>query len=389
MNSSKTNWQVVMVSTWPPHECGVAAFASDLRIGMLKIEPDLVIKVVAVNPRGKTLKYSNEVIHSIERDNLSDYIELSKFINQLQGPTVVCVQHEFGIFGGDDGNYILKFMSLCNKPKVTILHNPLTSPLEGIWQDERKGLLNQIIKKSVTSVVFGEKIKKNLIKNGLVKKSKIGVIPHGIPEFVFNDKITPFKELEKVTLFPLVGSFGVLHVRKGYEYLIQSLVRLSKIFPNVGVVLAGTVKNDPKDQAYFGYLKDLTKRCGLEDRVVFIPKFLTESELRYFFKKIDIFITPYVMLEHGSSGALTFALAGRKPIISTPYLYSQELLSQGRGIIVPFADSRSIFEAVSYLISNPNQKKQMESKAFEYAQNLEWSKIAEKYFNLFNSISKK
>lgn len=388
MNSSNLDWQLVMISTWPPHECGIATFASDLRTGLLKVEPSLVIKVVAVNPRGKSLAYGNEVIRSIAKDNLPDYIELSKYVNRLSGSTVVCVQHEFGIFGGQDGSYILKFLSLCNKPKVTILHNPLTSPLEGIWQDKRTNLLNQIIKKSEISVVFGEKIKTKLVKKGRVKKGKLRVIPHGIPEFMFKNKITPIKELGNVNLFPLIGSFGVLHVRKGYEFLIQSIDRLSKIFPNVGVVLAGAVRDSPRDQAYFGYLKDLTRRCGFAERVVFIPRFLTVSELKYLFKKIDIFITPYVMLEHGSSGTLTFALAGKKSIISTPYLYSQELLSRGRGVMIPFADSRSIYEVVSYLISNPKQKRQMENKAFEYAQKLKWTKIAEKYIDLFNNVSK-
>lgn len=388
MNSSNLNCKLVIVSTWPPHECGIATFASDLKTGLHKVKPSLVIEVVAVNPRGKSLEYSNDVIRSIERDNFADYTELARYINQLPGTSVVCVQHEFGIFGGNDGNYILKFLSLCTKPKVTILHNPLTSPTEGIWQDRRLKLLSQIIEKSETSVVFGKKIKANLIKKGITEKGKLIVIPHGIPEFMFNNKIIPIKELENVNYFPLIGSFGVLHVRKGYEYLIQSVDRLSKIFPNVGIVIAGTVRDNPKDQAYIGYLRDLIRRYGFADRIVFIPQFLTESQLRYFFKKIDIFITPYVMLEHGSSGALTFALAGKKSIISTPYLYAQELLSRGKGIIVPFADSRSIYEAVSYLISNPKQKKHMENKAYEYSQNLKWSKIAEKYIDLFNDVAR-
>lgn len=383
MTSPKILKRVVILGTWPPHECGLAAFASDLIRSVRKAYPTLQIDVLAVTPQGKSYTYDPYVAQMPVKEKFLDYIKAVDYINHLSDETVVCVQHEFGIYGGNNGSFILGFLKLCHKPTVTVIHNPLVSGLPNLWLGERLQLLEEIIKSSTLSLVFGRNIESALIQNGLAAASKLRVVPHGIPDYMFKSEIKPISELANTKFNPAIGSWGIFHIRKGYEYLILSLNNILKVYPGAGLIIAGKTGKTPREIAYINFLHGLIQVEGLTDRVKIIPRFLSEEEVIFFFKTIDIFTSPYTILEHGSSGTLTFAMATKKAIISTPYIYARELLAHNRGLLIPFSDSKSIQEAVVYLIQNKTKKAEMERNAYQYSLALKWSKIPKLYVQVF------
>lgn len=383
---SPTNLKIIFISTWPPRPCGIATFCRDLAEGIRKNNSKIKWEVLTLTPKDKTYKYGKEVTKIIWMENLESYQEAASYINNLPKNTVVCLQHEFGIYGGEYGNFILSFLDQIKKPKIIVIHSTLCSRFSGMYVTDRLKLLKKIGTRVDRIVVITNLAKNILGKWGIFPKEKIVAIGHGIPDFIYknSNKKAPF--LSEFKGKRIIGGWGIFTNRKGYEYAIMGMPRILKFFPNTILYLAGRISSDLKLTVYRDYLNNLITQLKLQKKVVIREKFLKEEEVRAFLHNVDIFITPYTILDSGSSGTLAFAMGAGKPIISTPYLFAEEMLKKNRGMLIPFTDRHAFSEAVIDLFSHPSRMRKMGQNAKNYTREFSWKKIAKRYLDLFREV---
>jgi glycosyltransferase involved in cell wall biosynthesis len=381
---SRTSKKVCLLSTYPPRKCGIAVFTKDLADAMDLYSDSVSSKVIAVNENSASYRYDERVRWQIRQDNEEDYIKIAEKVNSSD-IDLVNIQHEFGIFGGEWGSYILSFLKTLRKPVVTTLHT--------VQPDlELKGqrILKEILSRSNAIVVMSNVATGILAELGVHLK-KINVIPHGCPNipFVSSDYVKPSIDLKNRTV---LCTFGLISRGKGIEYAIQALPRVVAKHPEVIYLIIGethpTVKRI-EGEKYRRMLFEQVEKLGLQNHVYFQNRFLSRMELDRYLQATDIYITPYLGINQISSGTLINALAAGRAVVSTPYLHAKEVLSNGRGILCDFKNSTSIADAVESLLSNENLKREIEKKVYEYSRGFVWSRVAKKYTDLFNLVSKR
>jgi glycosyltransferase involved in cell wall biosynthesis len=375
--------EVAYVSTFPPKKCGIATFTSDLvnAIGQLKsLEAQKIISIDG----GRLLKNADEnSMFRIGRNCVDDYVLMADFINH-SSVNVVNVQHEFGIFGGESGEYICAFLDKLNLPVATTLHTVLPN-----FEKETKEVFNRIVERSTNLIVLNETTR-GLVKQYGVPSKKIKVIPHGCPDLpiVSSAKVKPVLGLKnKVVL----STFGLLSKGKGIEYVIQALPEIikreSRIIYNVIGVTHPQVKK-AEGESYRKTLVKMAKNLGVSSHIKFHNRFLSKPELYNYLQATDVYITPYPSPNQVSSGTLSYALAAGKAVVSTPYLHAKEALDQGRGLLCKFNDSTSIAEKVTEIIENKSLRRSLEQNAYNYSRKFIWPLVAKKYLALFNELTK-
>jgi glycosyltransferase involved in cell wall biosynthesis len=380
LNSNK----VCLLSTYPPRKCGIAVFTKDLVDAFNVYSDSISSSVIAINERGASHSYDEQVRWQIQHDIEEDYIRVAEEINSSD-IDVVNIQHEFGIFGGEWGSHVLPFLETLRKPVVTTLHT-LQLDLEP------KGLrvLNEILSQSDAIVVMTNAAIGLLAQLGVPFK-KINVIPHGCPNipFVNSDSIKPSIGLKKRTI---LCTFGLISRGKGIEYAIQALPHIVAKYPEIIYLIIGEthpiVKNN-EGEAYREMLLKQVKELGLENHVAFENRFLSRMELNRYLQATDIYITPYLGWNQISSGTLINSLAAGRAVVSTPYRHAKEVLNNGRGVLCDFKNSASIADAIEKLLSNKSLKREIETRAYEYSRSFIWSRVAERYASLFNLISER
>ncbi len=375
--------EVAYVSTYPPRKCGIATFTADLVNSISQLNKLKNQKVISIDGRRLFKPVYGEVQHKIGRDFVEDYALMADILNH-SSVNVVNVQHEFGIFGGESGEYICTFLDKLKRPVSTTLHTVLPN-----FEHKAKEVFNRIVKKSAAIVVLNETTR-SLVKQYGVPKEKVKLIPHGCPDvpLVPSAKVKPILGLKnKIVL----STFGLLSRGKGIEYAIEALPEIIKKEPRIVYYVLGVTHPQVKNtdgEAYRNMLMRMAKNLGLRGHVKFLNRFLSKPELTTYLQATDVYITPYLSPNQVSSGALSYALAAGKAVVSTPYLHAKEALGEGRGVFCDFKNSTSLAEKVIEIIENKPLRKSLEQKTYRYSRQFTWPLVAKKYLNLFDELTR-
>jgi glycosyltransferase involved in cell wall biosynthesis len=379
---------IAFIGTYPPRECGIGTFTHKLFHSMLynNIGKGSGNKgfVVALNDMDLSYEYPKEVRMTIRQDDQKDYLKAVKFIN-LSGADLCILEHEFGIFGGQSGVYILPLLHRLEVPLIVTLHTILNTP-----SYNEKAILQEICKMASKIVVMSHKAIEFLMSIYHVKKEKIVFIEHGVPDIHFNREKSKkeFKlENKKVLL-----TFGFIGRNKGIETVINALPKVIDKHRDVIYIVLG--KTHPhvlrhSGEEYRIFLMRLVKSLHLENNVIFLNTFIDEQDLFKYLCASDIYITPYLNEAQITSGTLSYAVGVGSAVVSTPYWHAEELLADGRGRLFNFNDSNNLISVITELLDNPDELKKLGRKAYDYGRNITWPKIGEKYVELTENILKK
>jgi glycosyltransferase involved in cell wall biosynthesis len=296
------------------------------------------------------------------------------------------IQHEYGIYGGEYGEYLHYLVDNIKKPFIVVLHTVLLNPT-----DKQKYIVNYLGSKAVKVVTMAKNTIELLVNIYGIPEEKIVHIPHGVPINTQVDREKLKKEFGLEGRF-VISTFGLIGPGKGIEYAIEAISKVKDEIPNImylilGRTHPGIVKHS--GESYRNKLMNMVKEYNLENHVMFVNRYLTLDEILKYLQLSDVYITPYLSKEQAVSGTLSYALASGKVIISTSYRYAEELLADGRGILVDFRDSDAIAKAIKEVYYNKDLRESIEKKAFEYGKNMWWNVVAERYIKLFDEIVNK
>ena len=369
------------IGNYLPRRCGIATFTHDLHRAVAANRTGLETCVVAMTDPGGEYNYPDAVQCQI-RDNVADdYVKAAAFLNG-KGFDVVSLQHEYGIFGGEAGSDILKLLSRLNMPIVTTLHTVLREPSAA-----QRTVIEQVLNASAKIVVMSEKGRDLLRCVHAVPASKIEVIPHGIPEVPFAE---PNRAKAKFGFSgkSVILTFGLLSPSKGIETVIDAMPAILKSCPNaVYVVLGATHPNLIRHEGE-AYRERLTARAGalgVADHVVFLNQFVDQATLLDYIAMCDVYATPYLNEAQMTSGTLAYSFGSGKAVVSTPYWHAQELLADGRGILVPFGDVTAIGSEIAALLTNDVRRHAMRKRAYAFSRSMVWAQTAKAYVMVFES----
>ena len=371
--------RIAFISDYPPRKCGIATFTQDLRNAINSQYPHSETFIISVNDLPEGYNYPPEVRFEIQHNDLSNYRNAADYLN-FNPVDIVCVQHEFGIFGGPAGNYLLTLLKEIKSPIVTTFHTILKNP-----DVEQMKVMRELIRLSSRYVVMSETGKDFLEKIYHADPLRIDIIPHGIPDMPFVDP-NFYKDQFGVEGKYVILTFGLISPGKGIENVLKALPKVIKKFSNiVYIVLGATHPNLLRQQgeSYRFSLERLANDLGINKNVIFYNRFVSLEELKEFIGAADIYITPYLNEAQITSGTLSYAFGCGKAVISTPYWHAQELLNDSRGILVPFNNPDAIAEAIEELISNETLRHSMRKKAYIIGREMIWSNIAHLYMESF------
>lgn len=373
--------QVGYVSTYPPRACGIATYTRDLARALLMRGRIARYLIVAINEEDGNRYSDPNVKFTIDQHGREDYFAAADFLNQSD-VDVVSVQHEYGIYGGEWGEYVLDLYKNLQKPIITTFHTVLRNP-----PDKARRIMSEIAELSETVIVTIDSAAKLLEKRFGINAERIRVVRHGaaLPERGHNEYAKRFLGLEKRTV---LATFGLISSGKGLEYAIKSLPYLVKERPELLYMVIGETHPEVRrheGEAYREKLTSLTKRLHLENNVHFVDHYLRDDELSLYLQAMDIYVAPYLGKDQVSSGTITLALGHGRAIVATPSLFAKEELSNNRGLFCKFADGRSIAECVERILSDVKLRRQLETNAFNYGQEMGWTKVADQYGDILRS----
>src|ERR1700722_14396906 len=371
--------KVAFLGDYLPRKCGIATFTTDLRCAVAADFPEMQCLVVPVDDILGGYEYPAEVRFEIAEQDLPSYLRAADFLN-ITDIDVVCVEHEFGIFGGPAGSHVLALLRELNMPIVTTLHTVLPEPNE-----EQRRVMRELIRRSTRLVVMSERGREFLRDIYQAPASKIDLIPHGIPDMPFADP-NYFKDEFGVAGKQVLLTFGLLSPNKGIEYALRALPAIIREFPNiVYIVLGQTHPNLLRDEgeAYRLSLERLAKDLGVQKHVVFFNRFVELEELMRFIGAADIYLTPYLTEAQITSGTLAYAFGAGNAVVSTPYWHAAELLTAERGKLVPFRDAKAIAVAVGDLLRDEPLGHLMRKNAYKPGRDMVWVRVAQLYMKSF------
>jgi len=370
---------VAFVGDYLPRRCGIATFTSDLYASYARFIPNADPIVVSVNDTLEGYDYPNEVRYDFYQHDQEAYRKAAEFLN-AKDIDVVCLQHEYGIYGGSAGSYVLTLLRNLTMPVVTTFHTILKTPSE-----EQLLVLKSIADLSSRVVCMSEKGRDFLINVYDVPAYKIDLIPHGIPDMPFIDPHF-YKDKFGMEGRQTLLTFGLLSPNKGIENVIRALPRIVEQVPNVTyMVLGATHPNLVKHEGevYRNSLVKLAADLGVSNNIRFYNQFLELGELTEYLGAADIYITPYLNPAQITSGTLSYAFGCGKAVISTPYWHAEELLSDGRGMLVPFGDSTAIAERAIQLLTNESIRHAMRKRAYLMGREMTWERSIRHYAHAF------
>jgi len=373
--------KIAFVGDHLPRKCGIATFTSDLLAAVAAAHPQSQCLAVSVNDIPGGYEYPEVVRFEIEEQDLSSYLRAADFLN-ISNVDIVCLQHEFGIFGGPAGAHILAFLRELRMPVVTTLHTVLRDP-----RIEQRRVMDELISLSTRVVTMTELGRRMLQDVYAAPPAKIDLIAHGIPDVGFVDP-TYFKDQFGVEGRCVLLTFGLLSPNKGIEYVLNALPQILAEFPEVVyIVLGATHPNELREhgEAYRVSLEMLAKKNKIEKNVIFYNDFVELENLKEFIGAADLYITPYLNEEQITSGTLAYTFGAGKAVVSTPYWHAAELLAEDRGVLVPFRDARAIAREVIALLRDDNRRHAMRKNAYRIGREMIWSQVAQLYMHSFES----
>lgn len=372
--------KVGFISTYPPRECGIATFTQNL-LHAIQVGNDISAPsdtvVIAMNDFKRDYEYPPEVVFTINQEDQQDYIKAADFIDNSD-IDVCLLQHEYGIFGGESGIYVLSLINRLATPFIVTFHTVLKDP----------SFLQKIILQEIAASAFKVVVMSNMAAEFLkeiyhISSEKIMLIEHGVPVFKKNSSIQ--KDLNKFKNKKLFFTFGLLSRNKGIETVINALPAVAEDHPDVLYVVLGNTHPSilrSTGEEYRNYLKRLAVQLKVQDHVYFINKFVSDEELFNWLKEIEIYITPYNNEAQITSGTLSYAIGAGAAVVSTPYWHAQELLANNRGRLFPFKDSEALSDILNELLDNPEALQAIRSKAHQYSQHLKWPRIGVRYWEV-------
>lgn len=371
---------ITFLGSYPPRRCGIATFTRDLRGAVADCHPGAGCAVLSVTDPGRSYDYPSEVRFEIPEPDLPSYLRAAEFLN-LSRSDVLCVQHEFGIFGGVAGSHVVGLLQRARMPKVVTFHTILKDP-----DDEQRRVFHQLIDCATRLVCMSRKGRELLESIYQAPAAKIAVIPHGIPDVPFVDPDC-YKDQFDVADRPVLLTFGLLSPGKGIEHAIEALPAIVERHPQVVyIILGATHPNLIRDhgESYRMSLAQLARRLGVADNVMFVNRYVTVDELREYIAAADIYLTPYLNEAQITSGTLAYCFGAGKAVVSTPYWHAAELLDGDRGMLVPFRDSTAISDAVNHLLDDEAALQAMRRRAYQDGRGMLWSRTAEAYLRVFD-----
>lgn len=370
---------IVLIGNYLPRRCGIATFTTHLLESIAPNAPGVDCWAVAMNDQPEGYAYPPQVRIEINQNQLNEYNLAAEQLN-LNHVDVVCVQHEYGIFGGLRGNFIIELLSDLKMPIVTTLHTLLENP-----SDRERQIIMQLAALSDRFVVMSERsvdILRNIYR---VEADKIVLIHHGIPDVPLVESST-YKGKFGVSEKKVLLTFGLLSPGKGIETVIDALPEIVKSHPDVIYMVVGATHPHLKAEHGEDYRISLhlrAKTLGVEDNVVFYNNFVADEDLLEFIGAADIYVTPYLNEAQIISGTLAYALGMGKAVISTPFLHARELLANGRGRLFPIRDHVQLASEVIDLLDNPDKLRAIQHKAYEYGRQMIWSHVGRRYVETF------
>jgi glycosyltransferase involved in cell wall biosynthesis len=376
--------RIACIGNYVPRQCGIATFTRDLveslTAGSRKGKHQAEVYVAAMNDHNNVYDYPPVVKYQIRDTHQKDYLETVKLIN-FSNADVCILQHEYGIYGGENGIYLLPMIRRLTKPLVTVLHTVLKNP-----SYNAKSVIQEIDKRSEKLVVMSRRAVDFLTDSYGIKRDKIAVIEHGVPDFDFRDKAGFKKKLNligKKSLF----TFGLLSRDKGIETVLNALPMVKFRHPEILYIVMGkthpsVVRNSGEE--YRNYLISLVKKNSLKDNVVFFNRFATNEELFNYLDAADIYVIPNLNKAQITSGTLSYAIGSGAAVVSTRFWHAQELLADGRGRLFNFSDSHELSEILNELLSKPELLNKIRIKAYNYGSKMRWPLIGSRYLELLS-----
>ncbi len=377
--STSTIHHIAFIGNYIPRQCGIATFTTDLCESLSNNYPEISCIAIPVNDVVEGYNYPSRVRFELQEKNIDSYVTASDFLN-IYDVDVVCLQFEYGIFGGKAGRHIIALLRGLRMPVVTTLHTILKDP-----DPDQLSVLQEVASLSERLVVMSEKGRQFLEEIYKVPPEKIDMIHHGIPDIPFVDPSFN-KDLFGVEGKTVILSFGLLSSSKGIETVISALPQIIKYRPDTVYMVVGAthphvIQNE--GETYRLSLQRLAKQKGVENNIIFYNRFVSIDELIEFIGAADIYITPYLNEAQITSGTLAYTMGAGKAVISTPYWYAEELLANGRGVITPFKDSDALAKNVINLLDNEAERHAMRKRAYIYGRKMIWSEVAQKYMESF------
>jgi glycosyltransferase involved in cell wall biosynthesis len=371
--------RIAFIGNYLPRQCGIATFTTDLCEAIAQEYKNSACIVLPVNDIEAGYDYPSRVRFELTEKDIESYRRAADFLN-INSVDMVSLQHEYGIFGGRAGDYILSLLRELRMPIVTTLHTVLKDP-----SPDQRRVLEEIASLSDRVVVMSKRGAEFLRDVYQVPANKIELIPHGIPDVPFVDP-SFHKDLFGVEGKSVLLSFGLLSANKGIENVIKALPAILEKNPNVVYIIVGAthphvIQNE--GETYRLSLQWLAQEHGVEANVIFYNRFVSAEELIQFISAADIYITPYLDEAQITSGTLAYTVGAGKAVISTPYWYAEEMLADGRGALVPFSDPQALAEQVIDLLDNESKRHSMRKRAYMFGRDMVWPQVAQKYMKTF------
>jgi glycosyltransferase involved in cell wall biosynthesis len=366
-----------------PRRCGIATFTTDLQQVLAEARPDIETSIVAMSDADQVYDYPGHVKFEIKDNNAEDYARAATFLNTGKFD-VVCLQHEFGIFGGTAGGLINSLLSRLCVPVVTTLHTVLADP-----QPAQRSVLINIVKSSDRVIVMAEKGRELLQSVYAVAAGKIEVIPHGIPDAPFSEPDAAKARLGFASK-PVILTFGLLSPNKGIEVVIDAMPSILKRCPNAIYVVLGATHPTLVRHEGERYRESLCARAqvlGIESHVVFLNQFVDRATLLEYISMCDVYVTPYLHEAQMTSGSLAYSFGMGKAVVSTPYWHARELLADGRGVLVPFGDAQITAAEIGSLLTDDGRREVMRRAAYANSRSMTWEQTAQRYLATFERAS--
>ena len=374
--------RIAVVGNYLPRQCGIATFTTDLCAAISAEYGSARLLALPVNDTEQGYDYPARVRWSLAQDDLRSYQEAAEFLN-FNNIDMVCLQHEYGIFGGTAGSHILHLLRGLKMPVVTTLHTVLREP-----NPDQRMVMEEIAELSDRLIVMSQLSSQFLQEIFKVPGSKIDMVPHGVPDLPFLDP-NFYKDRFGVEGKAVLLTFGLLSPNKGVENVIQALPQILSKHKNVVYIVAGATHPHilrREGDKYRAYLQALAKEVGVESQVIFHNRFVSPEEMVEFIGAADIYITPYRHEAQVVSGTLAYALGAGKAIISTPYWHAIELLDDRRGALVPFQDPDAIARKAVELLDTPAIRHAMRKRAYLFAREMVWKRVAQGYMESFAKV---
>lgn len=378
--------KIAVIGNYSPRQCGIATFTTDLSQSIareLKTETDIINIAMDDTPEG--YNYPSQVKFRIRQNVQSDYFWAADYLNANQFDAAI-VQHEYGIYGGEDGSHILQMIQFLKMPVVTNLHTVLENPTKG----QRK-VMKGLAKYSDKLLVMSKKAVDILTKVYGIDSEMISFIPHGVPDATFKAPGI-YNELFGLENRDIILTFGLLGPDKGIESMIKAMPMIVAKHPNIMYLILGQTHPHIMQKTGDSYrydLQQLVNKLGMQNHIVFHNNFVELETLIQYLQTSKIYALPYLKKEQITSGTLAYALGVGTPVVSTPFWHAEELLADGRGVLVPFNDSAAMAKEINNLLSNDQEREMMRFKGYQYGRTMIWKEVARTHLELLSEIKER